>query len=824
MSETEVRLTREITSVMMTTSGFISPAREGKLPDSKAPIIPTFDYPKPIVQEPIIIPPAVPAAGADNLEKVPKKKKPAEKKEKVANKDLFKGKVAPMGPPPPKQMPPQAGIIFPPSDSPMAAIVEQQQQQNQKRKSTSKSERKHKQKDPNKMPNKSGEGKSSKKKKKLQQQQQVEPQMPIEVVDKPWDSMSGIAPLVPISPAYVNDNNVKLERPITPDIHNDLFLPDPQTHPPMPVFNLPPGTTSTLTTSLDPSPILPLTPTAPIVNQFEGKIASEPDKRKMNIFKRISTKTNKDDVKPMLPNLPETTIFAIDDSPYPQQPPPFIPIHANNTIIRVDEQPLNMSMPKQLQLPPDQSLPFDMNSAMNSMQFLLAGGAAAGKPKKEPKPKKVREKKPPKVREKKTKAAPVSDWPKNMINDGMAMAQPPPQVMQMMSPPPPKPMVPKKIGHLPPTLGNIDDEAMYNQFGPLMGNVPWFPGAQPGLIPMAPMPTGPGLIPSADFFNNFPMHPPFGNPAAMNHIPSFGMPNANMRPEFPVLKRPRIDDEPFVVPSGMPIDVDKVKCNVAPLVPESLQLDNDDVTFVPTTSKQQKNRAIPNNTVTKRQPSPVKQHPKEPVKLPVAAPLPFEIPPGYDTAPRKRRRSTMSPPKTPVIIDLDVQSISDDELPDDMDLDDVSPDNSADVTPATDDAVPPADKKDKSAAKLEKKRDKEHRKKDKEGKIKKKKDKKNKSKGIEKSEKRKGKEEKKRDKEAKEKLKKEKREKKREKERLAAMAGTEGAVDGAARLGFGDSLGPDAGHINDAEASVPKLTLKLGQSPRPNTPDVHRKM
>ncbi|XP_055373714.1 probable serine/threonine-protein kinase DDB_G0282963 isoform X2 [Condylostylus longicornis] len=37
--ETEGRPTREISSVMMTSSGFISPAREGKLPDSKIPMI-----------------------------------------------------------------------------------------------------------------------------------------------------------------------------------------------------------------------------------------------------------------------------------------------------------------------------------------------------------------------------------------------------------------------------------------------------------------------------------------------------------------------------------------------------------------------------------------------------------------------------------------------------------------------------------------------------------------------------------------------------------------------------------------------------------------
>lgn len=47
--ENDLRPTREITSVMMTTSGFISPAREGKLPDSKVPVI-VDDYKTPVNQ------------------------------------------------------------------------------------------------------------------------------------------------------------------------------------------------------------------------------------------------------------------------------------------------------------------------------------------------------------------------------------------------------------------------------------------------------------------------------------------------------------------------------------------------------------------------------------------------------------------------------------------------------------------------------------------------------------------------------------------------------------------------------------------------------
>ncbi|KAL1490723.1 hypothetical protein ABEB36_013372 [Hypothenemus hampei] len=70
------RPTREISSVMMTTSGFLSPAREGKLPEAKAPHPPP-EPPKPPSPEPPV------------PEIVTVKKKPEKKREKIA-KDLMK--------------------------------------------------------------------------------------------------------------------------------------------------------------------------------------------------------------------------------------------------------------------------------------------------------------------------------------------------------------------------------------------------------------------------------------------------------------------------------------------------------------------------------------------------------------------------------------------------------------------------------------------------------------------------------------------------------------------------------------------------------------
>lgn len=85
------RPTREISSVMMTTSGFLSPAREGKLPEAKAPLPPP--PPPPPVEPPP--PPAPPVSTGGSLahsasfsEAAIKKR--IEKKEKKINKELFK--------------------------------------------------------------------------------------------------------------------------------------------------------------------------------------------------------------------------------------------------------------------------------------------------------------------------------------------------------------------------------------------------------------------------------------------------------------------------------------------------------------------------------------------------------------------------------------------------------------------------------------------------------------------------------------------------------------------------------------------------------------
>ncbi|CAG9823175.1 unnamed protein product [Phaedon cochleariae] len=79
------RPTREISSVMMTTSGFLSPAREGKLPEAKAPLPPPPPPPPPAPEPPPVVePPALGTAPA-----APPKKKAERRKEKLS-KELFK--------------------------------------------------------------------------------------------------------------------------------------------------------------------------------------------------------------------------------------------------------------------------------------------------------------------------------------------------------------------------------------------------------------------------------------------------------------------------------------------------------------------------------------------------------------------------------------------------------------------------------------------------------------------------------------------------------------------------------------------------------------
>lgn len=819
---------------MMTTSGFISPAREGKLPDAKAPIISVGESEKPPMKEP-------PSAAVGSLlsgslngiklekiksekiksEKVKTKKKslPAaviqEKKRKKEKslKDALLGKVSPMGPPPAKQMPPHAGAIYLPTDTPMSLVAEQQKIG--KRPFLPKIPRKHKVKDPNKPPKSVLDGKISKKPKKPPKNKNL-----VNVLDELFKAHQPVFPQPIQLPMEIKQE--KLDPAID-------FIDQPNITPQQPSMQQ------------IPEQVPPLHPN---MNQqssnfmFEGKLSTEPDKRKLNIIKRISSKNKEDVVKPGLPlpphiNLPETSIFPIDDTGMSTTPmhSPSLPAHLQVPAKKTpkksptmsakklmkqlgNDMPLNMTVPK----PGDN---MDLSMGLTPKQ-LKAAARKQMKALKEPKEKKVRVKKEKlKAKDKKMKDQP---WP--MAATDLSMTGTSPMI-------PPQAMPQRKIDPIAPMLQNLYDQHMTQQFANLrgsLGNMGNLRGEFMQNFPMYPW-SGPGLIPGNPLFPNFPLQP-------RQRLP-FPLPNFEMFGAFPRLKRPHIE-KPEPESMAMPINYEMAQCNVAPLVPASLKLED---IASPTSTMAHQNSFLPqsktsfpsstsislvpgaNHQNTKSKPlTPEPKIDKDLIDLTDdpyddrMSPIPKRVDSPYmSTSPRsdfnqsshaplnKQRRLSSSPRHMSSTFSMDdTQSLTDSVA------DDADNGNSLSM-------------KEKSS-KLEKRKDKEHKKdkKDKEGKIKKKKDKKDKTKSKEKSERRKDKEEKLKDKELKLKTKKEKKEKRKEKELARVLCGMAGNPSGGPIIDLGVSS-PGSGRDSDSSI-VPKLTLKLGTSPRPDTPDSHRKM
>lgn len=312
--EEEGRPTREISSVMMTTSGFISPAREGKLPESKPPNLPP-EFVKQI-PVPLISPPFKPtkdsSSGSQSANVLDKK---LEKRLKKKNHDKEKRKEKPMKEKYTLPLDSNEGLQSqsmpqPPSMMPREA---NEQMINAERKKALKKL---------KLKNKSELLPPKKKKEKIPKQPKQPALFDPPFMDKPkFDPFQVLPPVLP--PSQIQAHN---------------FLT---------------GAHSIFSNSMMDSSFGSVQP--PLI---EGKLITEPDKNKLNIFKKI-TKPKEDPVKAAAPVMPSQMDFL---SPpkfdrYEQQPStsqqvyndPMKKVHKlpkETTMTRVEEgnTPINFSM------------------------------------------------------------------------------------------------------------------------------------------------------------------------------------------------------------------------------------------------------------------------------------------------------------------------------------------------------------------------------------------------------------------------------------------------------------------------------------------------
>lgn len=398
--EEEGRPTREISSVMMTTSGFISPAREGKLPESKPPNLPP-EFPKP-VSAPMMSPPfkakdSLAAVGPGVDKKLEKKlKKKREEKEKRKEKpvkekssiDVSDG--GGMPPLPPTMMPREAN---------------EQMMMLERKKALKKLKMKNK------------EPAVTKKKK------EKPPKLPKQHQHVPFDSgfleKSKFEPVLPPAPSQIQAHNF-----LTGAAH--LFPPD--------VFSS--------------------------ANPFvEGKLITEPDKNKLNIFKKIS-KPKEDPVKPP----PQVDFFQMNQPSTSQQQvynDPMKKVHKlprETTMTRVDDAPINFSMSRshessfeELAMPKTPTIP-------RTPDLKMSQGI---------------EKKEKKERKKKERKVEAPDWNPSIQNPFMPEGNPFLQTLQNAA---------------PGLMGNLGGFQMRNPFS-LPTTNELFPSG-PGLIPRAPFGMG----------------------------------------------------------------------------------------------------------------------------------------------------------------------------------------------------------------------------------------------------------------------------------------------------------------------------------------------
>jgi hypothetical protein len=320
-SEEEGRATREISSVMMTTSGFISPAREGKAPESRPPKL-QEEFPKP-VPIPIISPPpykskeiAITSGVVDKkLEKKLKKKNHEKERKKEKH---FKDR-APAPDIELEHFNRQGGSTLPQMSLPYEAnedlMMAERKKELKKLKMKNKEEKKKKIKPP-----------------KIPKNVQSFDAGFIDTKPKfdPFQVLPTNLPQPPTTSSQIQAHNY-----LTGAAHSNLF-PNPLLD--QNIFGTPPVNQSLLSAN---NPLI------------EGKLVSEPDKNKLNIFKKIQ-RAPKDDLPKASQNTSQVPDFLspsrFDQLSQPAQqifndPMKKIPkLPKETTLTRIDDNlPMNLS-------------------------------------------------------------------------------------------------------------------------------------------------------------------------------------------------------------------------------------------------------------------------------------------------------------------------------------------------------------------------------------------------------------------------------------------------------------------------------------------------
>lgn len=548
--EDEVRPIREITSVIMTTSGFISPAREGKLPESKAPhIAPEYKQ--------IVPPPApsvstfikqqqqnqnnqqllnvAPSSSEKKLEKKFKKKNHDKEKKKLKKADAVKEEPAS-----PFLLNPMA-IMNQPSSVPLSIESPPKSAKKVNEKKLLKMPKKHKMKKNQPMPGELFQVLPKTKRDKLEKQRKLMQEINNESMLK----MDLPPKNLPIQQPVQAHSFLTGSLSLSGSLHDSMH--------PFPLFSSPSAMS------------------APLI---DGKLSTEPDKQKLNIFKKISSSAkSKDDYgntskynqppldfsSPQKFDRPDLAHHLMDNMLHNRKA--FLSHHNNNLIVFLlhflahtsskknklpkpqinEEMPLNMSMSRQTVSSSDSMFSMEDLSMPRTPNFPrtpeMKRESASKKKRKEKKEKKGKD---------------VGNF-QEMGNFLHKLQDSGDQSNNFLSSPPDL----AQTMLLQAKIAGLQSQNLLFPF--------------PNLV----FPPGPGLIPSHPSlfqqFNPMQQQYPFGRP---NKVPDMGS-----LMNFKYSQKERNEPNMYASTSGMS---EKSFCNVASLIPPSLSIE-----LVPKTPKEQ---------------------------------------------------------------------------------------------------------------------------------------------------------------------------------------------------------------------------------------------